>query len=800
MILKIKFLLLFFLIIPVSLFSESGRLIKGIIIDEENGSLISGARVSIVGTNSGTYSSSFGKFRLNIPLDKNLIRISSIGYKSIEQSISKSIDSIIIKLVSNPVTTGTVEVTAAISPEQIIQRAIERKKDNIFKIHTFSGNLYSKLVFEAGGSLVSSTNVKSGSVSISAGFGGGDDSTNKNQAFLLETFSRNYNDYDKNINQSTIFQRRQTSNVPADQNLLTIGNFISFYDDEIDLINTKFVTPLADKALSYYNFKLIKREMLDKKYIYVLEVNPSTRIFPSFTGIIKIVEGEYNIIEADLKPGDNSSIPFVDSLQIRQKYNESEEKLWYPAYLDIKGKVKVDVIKGLIDMKLYMSATSIYNDVEINKLLPDSVYQLDKKSVYKSSERKIVNVEPSADSLDLSFWDNNSLREITPKELELYKITDTTKKADTAKSEPSSSGFTRVPYLDFNRVGSISLGINFGIKISSLNTYYIPYYSIGQNSWYGSSGFNIDLFKPLKFSGEIYSTIAETGFNKNYSRFLNTISSALAGWDYYDYMQSDGFGFKLNSDISNINIEAGANFERNFSLLKTTDRSIFQNYKRRNNPAVDEGNFNKYHLNIKYGDLGFLIQTSKFDFEIAVNANLIQKDDISYPSINAKGIVSIPTFFTGYNPMMLYLCADGGIADENSPLQYQFRMSDRLFIINRFGNFYSTKVSEFGGSRYFLFHGNFNFTDIWWRYLGLPTFEGRGLDLIAGGSFAKYYSGNRNTYRDTGDDYYGEAGFGLSRIPTFFSNVIFLSFDFRWGIGPIGSGRFGWSLSGTLPF
>jgi hypothetical protein len=791
---------------PIIIFSQSGSLFKGVIVDSENNTVIPGARISVVGTNTGTYTGSTGKFRLIVPENKYILKISSIGYKSIEQSISKSNDSIIIKLVPIPIITGIVEVTAAITPEQIIQRAIVRKNDNISKIHTFSGTLYSKLVIEAGGSLVSKSTIRSNSISMSAGLGSSDnDSSNKNQAFLLETFSKNYFDYDNKINQSTIFQRRQTSNIPADQNVLTIGNFISFYNDEIDLINTKFVTPLAENALNYYKFKLLKREMLDKKYIYVLDVSPSTRIFPTFTGIIKIVEGDYNIIEADLKPSDNSSIAFIDSLQIRQKYNESEEKLWYPAYLDVKGKVKVDVIKGLFDMKLYLTATSIYNDVEINKILPDSVFQSDKKSVYKINERKIVNVEPTADKPDKSFWEKNSLREISPAELALYQISDSTitdssRVSNFTKSEPTFFGYDYFPYFDFNRVGSISLGMDFDMKLSSLHIFSTQYFSFGQQKWYGKAGFNIDLISQLKLSGEVYSNIAETGFDKSYPRILNTISSALAGIDYYDYMQTDGIGFKLNTNLMGIKIDAGANFERNFSLLRTTKNTIFQTLNWRNNPGIEEGNYNKYHLNLKYGELGFFNIASKFDFEIGVDANLIQYESKSYPSINAKAIITIPTFSTGYNPMMLNLCAEGGIADQDSPLQYQFRLPTKLFIINRFGNFFSAPVAGFGGTRYFGFHGNFNFTDIWWRFLGLPTFEGRGLDLIAGASFAKYFSGSRNTYPDTDYDYYGEAGFGLSRIPTFISNVIFLGVDFRWGLGPLGNSKFGWALTGTLPF
>jgi flagellin-specific chaperone FliS len=40
-----------------------------------------------------------------------------------------------------------------IEPSEIIRRAIERKQNNLSKIKTFSGKLYSKLSMELGGSI-----------------------------------------------------------------------------------------------------------------------------------------------------------------------------------------------------------------------------------------------------------------------------------------------------------------------------------------------------------------------------------------------------------------------------------------------------------------------------------------------------------------------------------------------------------------------------------------------------------------------------------------------------------------------
>jgi hypothetical protein len=127
-------------------------------------------------------------------------------------------------------------------------------------------------------------------------------------------------------------------------------------------------------------------------------------------------------------------------------------------------------------------------------------------------------------------------------------------------------------------------------------------------------------------------------------------------------------------------------------------------------------------------------------------------------------------------------------------------MGSRLFIFNKMGNFFTAPIGYYGGDEYYSAQSLYNLSDLWWRWLGLPTYEGRGLDLTIGGTFGRFYNNTSSVYKSTGDDGYTEAGFGFSRIPTFFSNLIFWSFDLRFGIGPNAEGRTGGAVSVTLPF
>jgi len=107
---------------------------------------------------------------------------------------------------------------------------------------------------EFGGSLLSAGSGEDGSFSLSTSVGlGGNEPSDSKRFIIMETFSNVQKDYEKKISETTITKRRQTANVPSDQNLMAITDFVSFYDDEIDFLKTKIPSPVGTYGLSSYN-------------------------------------------------------------------------------------------------------------------------------------------------------------------------------------------------------------------------------------------------------------------------------------------------------------------------------------------------------------------------------------------------------------------------------------------------------------------------------------------------------------------------------------------------------------------
>jgi len=774
--------------------------IIGKIMDSETKSPVSGATIKILGSGRGTYSSSQGKFRLPFSSSDKRLKVSSLGYESLVQNINNIKDTLVIMLKPIAFRMSNVDVNADIDANLVIRRAIARKEENKKAIKTFSGLLYSKFVIELGGSVFSKAGSDGTSLTLSASLGA--KAPQSMQMFLLETFSNKFYDYDKSISHTEIIQRRQTRNIPASQNLMTIGNFVSFYDDIVPIINARITSPIANNAFDFYNYKLKGKNLLDDRYVYIVEVEPATTTYPAFSGTIKIVEGSFNIIEVDLKPSAGTSIQFVKNLEINQKFDETEDHLWYPSYLELAGEAQVDVVKSMIDVKAIARATSIYSEVKVNHSLPDSIYT-------KETARSI-SVSDNADSAKKEFWEKNSLREITPKEEQIYSKVDSLVKLDSTKERGSDFYYSILnPQVDFNRVGSLSLGLSPSLGYLQFSLQTEATYSIGQRRPFGSASLSYRFFNgfrsPFRSSLTLsaYSVLQNISMDKSFSRLYTSAFAAFLHEDYYDYCREDGWTATLNAAYQGFNLHLTYENSHQFSLNKTTNRSLFNNDKWRINPEINQGDYQLIYAGISLPYFRWLVQNLGVNARLDINAlrSIAQPAEFkNFTLLYGNAFLGIPTFNSGYDRMMLNISASAGMHKNDIPVQYQYRMGTNNILASISSNDWSAPNYNYGGDGYFSVAASFNSTDLWWRALGLPLWEGRGLELIMASSASKYFSNSLSYYSHTGKHYYGEAGFGLHRIPTFISNVIYWGLDFRWGFGPLGSGRFGGGLTINLPF
>ncbi len=118
--------ILFFLLLINNFLVAYNQIIKGTILDKENGDKITGAAVYFNGTFAGTYSDNKGNFQLDVSKSPSIpLSISALGYNSVTMNSFSTTDSIIIYLTSKTFDLGEVVIS---------ERSLARERKSNLKI------------------------------------------------------------------------------------------------------------------------------------------------------------------------------------------------------------------------------------------------------------------------------------------------------------------------------------------------------------------------------------------------------------------------------------------------------------------------------------------------------------------------------------------------------------------------------------------------------------------------------------------------------------------------------------------
>lgn len=760
--------------------AQDASVLEGSVSDATSGEPIGGAVVRLAAPSRRTYTAASGRFRLPIPAGEHRVIVSSIGYHdtSVSVTIGRSPVRIDVRLVPSSIKLEGVEVTAGLTADQIIRRAIDRKNENRSKALTVQGLLYTKTSFAIEGNA----------------FGQLGDHDRQG---ILETFSRAY--YSEKGPRVIVIQRRQTANIPAESNLLALGDFVSFYNDDLTVLNARIPSPLNASTLGRYTFSLHDRKSLNGETVYVIGVEPATRLLPTFEGTVTIAANNYNLIEVDLRPSKSTAVSFVRDLRLRQKFEKLQDEIWQPTFLEITGKAHVEIVSGLAEIEATVSATSIFTELVVNAPIPDSIYRDD----------KVIAAAPTADSSRPEFWEGNSLSELSAQERATYHAVDSLMAiADTV--EPRAGVlFSIDPYVSFNRAGSLTAGVSASPRFGPLRLDAMGAYSLGLRRPLGKVGLNVTLMPrtdstlSLSVAGELFSEIATASADAGYPDIINSAVAALLHRDYNNHYRRDGWSAAAASAYGELGVRLEIEMARHFSIGTTTSRSIFVREPFRANPPVLEGSFRTLGGALTWGRTGVSVTISsstETEFGAAVRGIYGEGAGRSFRAAEAEASLTFGTIPTGYAPMTMRIVAGAGAGSDNLPPQYQFRLGTSDAIVGKPNSLYSAPAGLYGGTRYASVTAEHNFSDIAWRALGLPLYEGRGLEFGLSGAAGWAENAGGSGYAPTGGQWYTEAGFSIGRIPIFVSNVIFLGFDSRWGLGPLGAGRWGGVVRLSSPF
>ncbi len=800
--------------------SDDAVVLAGVIVDSLTGDPIAGASIRAEGRSTGTYTGSRGMFRLPLPSGTKHLIVRSIGYHERRIAMPSSPMNVRITLSSAGVSLRGVNVLADITPEEVIRRAVERRDANTRRIRTVVSSVYSKVRF-------------------ALDLGGVGRSNQQQQDVILETFStiseRRQPTYRKNVR---IEQRRQTANIPAQENTAVFDEFFDFTMDDVTILKTKLVTPLGKDALDKYTYTITGRSTLDQQTIYELSFAPRSRLFPGFEGTLSIVDGTYQIIAATFAPSQETSFPFLKGLTFEQRYDRVTDSIWMPTYQQTTASLRINVVTGIISVKADVSAQTNVRNVDVNVEIPDSLFAPKKLSTADSialaeaidaaggveidTPSVRVDVDSTADSLRPEYWKANAFAEQTEEELKVYAQQDSIQKAGGAESNESSgplsgSMFTLArlgdatigldPLFNYSSISRTIYGASITARLSPVRLVLSGGVGSGDTR-FGRVAMDATVYRvrrtSLGVSGSLYSSLASVQAAKSTQLSFSNIDVAnLLFPEYQDFYRRDGFslGAQLRTRLFSATMEGSWSRHINMPLLDSLTR-----------PRVlaAPGDYQVLSLTAQGPRTSALSSffSDRSDPVSGMVHGVIGRETasgLSFWSVDASTTLRLATYETGYAPMQLELTLAGGVQDAVTPNQYRFVAMRAFPVFGSLADMATININAFAGTEFARVGAEHNFTDLWWRALGLPAVQfGRGVDLI--GVFNAISTTNRAGANVPGVSFestngvYMEAGFGLARIPTFISDFLLLRVDARWPVGPLmNRGGFGWILSLSSP-
>ncbi|MBB6680893.1 carboxypeptidase-like regulatory domain-containing protein [Aequorivita sp. 609] len=393
---KIKLLLLVFVLISTTISAQ----IVGKVTDT-NGEPLPYVNIYLQNSYIGTTTNDDGNYSLNVS-DKKEYKVSFqfLGYKTLTKNITAASFPYILNISLEEETTSLDEVVVDTSEDpayRIIRKTIEQRKENLEKLSEYTADFYSRGLWHV-------KDVPEKIFGQEVGdFDGALDSTRTGIVYLSETISEiAYQKPDK------FTEKIIASKVSGNDNGFSFNSAqsanISFYENTVEL-NAALVSPIANNALSYYNYKLDGVFYEGTKLINKIKVTPKRPKDRVWHGYLYIVEEDWQLYGVELSTtGSAIQIPFVSDLLIKQNYKyDTDNDFW------VKLSQTIDFGFGLLGMKGDGRFIAVYSN-----------YDFKPEFTKKSFTNEVLSFKPEANKKDSLFWKGIRPVPLTNEELKDY--------------------------------------------------------------------------------------------------------------------------------------------------------------------------------------------------------------------------------------------------------------------------------------------------------------------------------------------------------------------------------------------
>ena len=510
--------------------------IQGKVLDAVTGKPIPYADVRLPELKVGSTTNTDGSFYVESPNNTKKLIISKSGFQTYEYEIVQNIDFNFLAELdpeseddsdnfatnNDAVTLGTAVVTGKKkqrlkkkeNPAYAILREVwARKKSNGLKmVPQYTYNEYEKLQFDL--SNIDSAFMKR---KIFKGFEfvfEKVDTSSINGKTYLPAFLNESIYKVEGINKPKTVERKEllankTSGFENNEVVAaTVKNLfkdINIYDNRLNFLNIKFVSPIATDGFAVYDYELKDTVNIDGIETYRIKYYPRREGELTFKGDMYISKDSYAVKTIDLETTKDMNVNFIRNIYMNLDFDVANDSVFYPkkeyAMLDMTILSKKESSKGLFAHK-----TVNYYNYDFESRNPSDEYYSERIDPAKSA----INVK------DDEYWATNRPEALTKDQEGIYETLDQLNEVPKFNRivktiEVLGSGYYRVGNIDIGNLYS-SFGYNQieGFRLrAGARTYF------SQNDMWRAQGFMAYGFRDDKFK---YGADFRYMFNK-FNRF-----------------------------------------------------------------------------------------------------------------------------------------------------------------------------------------------------------------------------------------------------------------------------------------
>ena len=765
--------------------------IEGTVYDTISGRPISFVVVSVASTNLSTLTNRSGRYRLVVPRGEWQLEFRRIGHRmtSVTIQVTESASSRDVFMHPVPIELEALIVTPENPALRIIREALARKNDVLSRIHDYRYDAYAKLVIR---------DLEKDEGSSDAIF------------LITETQTTAYWQQPDKY-QETITARRQSSNLDAENNLVSVGQIENFNRDRIEIGPYSVVSPTADDALDHYNYYMLDTLALPGGTVFRLAIEPKSNAVPRFVGIIDIADSTYDVLAIDVGANDAIRFDFVKNMRYSQRLVDHGDDRWMPDEIRFSGEVHFGIPIPGIPRHLFFEHVASLED-----------FRFDEGDAPPTLGEFVIVVEDNADDLDGTAWDTLRTTPLTDVEFSAYE------RIDSLENQPASLGDrmldglglalllgTESDFFHFNRAEGVYLGAGSTYRDLSPNVVLRAKlgYAFGREAWQYRFGgrFRLSERQRIWVGGYYQKEIVNRATSVSTS-YNPTFLALFARLDPLDYYEEQGFSVTLRTKLLNfVRLELWYNDFDQSSVDAVTDYSLFnvERTQRANLPIVD-GKLRSVSAILSY-DSRPLLKMKGRDYYLAaltltrvtIGAEFASPDFIPNDFDFRRYFVRLHRRQRTFGMGLTTIDAYAGIATGRLPTQNYFTIDFGRGAFFQAGGFNTLNETNFSGNRAAMVVVRHDFDQLLFRKTGLPLIKQVPFTLMIHGGlfwtdFVNHTANPSDALLRTAPTAYSEVGFGIGNLTPFISPINFAAY-FTWQVSSYDTTRFEFRIGAPGP-